>query len=62
MVVDAAGLVLVADVAHPADKAVAVREVTVADVAVRAAVDAAKAKVVIATADVEMVEASSSRT
>ena len=63
VVVDAVGLAPVVDAALPAgaDRA-AVDEVTAADVAVRAAVDAAKARVATVRVDVEMVEASSSRT
>jgi hypothetical protein len=56
------GLVPVAGVAlRVVDRAVA-RGVKEADAAVRAVVDAVKAKAATATADAEMVEASSSRT
>ena len=57
-----AGRVPVADVALRVDRVAVVRAVKAVDVAARAAVDVAKAKGVIATADAATVEASSSRT
>jgi predicted CoA-binding protein len=57
-----AGLEPVADVALRVDRVAVVRAAKAVDVVARAAVDVAKAKAVIATADAAMVEASSSRT
>jgi hypothetical protein len=59
---DAVGRVPVADAALPVGADRVAREAMVGDAAVRAAVDAVKAKAVTAMADAEMVEANWSRT